>query len=51
MKGWHCSLEGVNTYEEFPAPLKEYVTYLEQELNVPIKLVSIGPDRTQTIMR
>ncbi len=51
MKGWHCSLADVKTYEEFPVPLKEYVTYLEQELNVPIKLVSIGPDRTQTIMR
>ena len=51
LKGWHCSLADVKTYEEFPAPLKEYVTYLEQELNVPIKLVSIGPDRTQTIMR
>ena len=51
MKGWHCSLADVKTYEEFPAPLKEYVTYLEQELKVPIKLVSIGPDRTQTIMR
>ena len=51
MKGWHCSLADVKTYEEFPAPLKEYVNYLEQELNVPIKLVSIGPDRTQTIMR
>ena len=51
MKGWHCSLADVKTYEEFPAPLKEYVNYLDQELNVPIKLVSIGPDRTQTIMR
>jgi adenylosuccinate synthase len=51
MKGWYCSLANVKTYEEFPGPLKEYVTYLEQELNVPIKLVSIGPDRTQTIMR
>ena len=51
MKGWYCSLANVKTYEEFPVPLKEYVTYLEQELNVPIKLVSIGPDRTQTIMR
>ena len=51
MKGWHCSLADVKTYEEFPESLKEYVTYLEQELNVPIKLVSIGPDRTQTIMR
>lgn len=51
MKGWYCSLDGVSTYEEFPAALKDYVTYLEMELKVPIKLVSIGPDRTQTILR
>ena len=51
MKGWYCSLDGVSTYEEFPAALKDYVTYLEMELQVPIKLVSIGPDRTQTILR
>lgn len=51
MKGWYCSLDGVSTYEEFPAPLKAYVDFLEQALQVPIKLVSIGPDRTQTIMR
>jgi adenylosuccinate synthase len=51
MKGWHCSLAEVTQYEEFPEALKEYVTYLEEELQVPIKLVSIGPDRTQTIMR
>lgn len=51
MKGWHCSLENVKSYEEFPVQLKAYVTFLEQELQVPIKLVSIGPDRTQTILR
>jgi adenylosuccinate synthase len=44
-------LAGVTEYEEFPEALKEYVTYLEEELQVPIKLVSIGPDRIQTIMR
>jgi adenylosuccinate synthase len=51
MEGWHCSLENVKSYEEFPVQLKAYVTFLEQELQVPIKLVSIGPDRTQTILR
>jgi|UniRef100_UPI0040486503 adenylosuccinate synthase len=51
MKGWYCSLDGVSTYEEFPVALKDYVTYLEMKLQVPIKLVSIGPDRTQTILR
>lgn len=51
MKGWHCSLADVRNYDEFPAELKAYVAYLESELHVPIKLVSVGPDRVQTILR
>ena len=51
MRGWYCSLAEVTQYDEFPEALKEYVTFLEGELQVPIKLVSVGPDRTQTIMR
>ncbi|WP_087940734.1 adenylosuccinate synthase [Algoriphagus faecimaris] len=51
MKGWNCSLEDVRSYDEFPEELKAYVSYLESELNVPIKLVSVGPDRVQTILR
>ena len=51
LKGWNCSLADVRSYDEFPTELKEYVAYLESELNVPIKLVSVGPDRVQTILR
>lgn len=51
LKGWNCSLADVRSYEEFPTELKEYVSFLEQALNVPIKLVSVGPDRVQTILR
>ncbi len=51
MKGWHCSLADVRSYEDFPVELKDYVSYLEEELKVPIKLVSVGPDRVQTILR
>lgn len=51
LPGWHTSLAGVTSYEKFPAALKDYVTYIEEELKVPIKLVSVGPDRKQTIMR
>ncbi|MBC6366540.1 adenylosuccinate synthase [Algoriphagus sp. AK58] len=51
MKGWNCSLAEVRSYNDFPTELKEYVSYLESELNVPIKLVSVGPDRVQTIMK
>ncbi len=51
MKGWNCSLAGVRSYEDFPQELQAYVSFLESELNVPIKLVSVGPDRIQTILR
>ncbi|MBB6328684.1 adenylosuccinate synthase [Algoriphagus iocasae] len=51
LKGWNCSLANIDSYEKFPVELKEYVSYLEDELNVPIKLVSVGPDRSQTILR
>lgn len=51
LKGWNCSLADVRSYDDFPVELKEYVSYLEDELKVPIKLVSVGPDRVQTIMK
>jgi adenylosuccinate synthase len=51
VKGWHQSLQGVTDYDGFPQELKEYVTILEEELQVPIKMVSIGPDRNQRILR
>jgi adenylosuccinate synthase len=51
LKGWNCSLDEVRNYEGFPQELKDYVSFLESELQVPIKLVSVGPDRVQTILR
>ncbi|MCP4521225.1 MAG: adenylosuccinate synthase [Cytophagales bacterium] len=51
VQGWNCSLENVKSYEEFPQEVKDYVSYLEDKLSTPISVVSIGPDRTQTIMR
>ena len=37
--------------EQLPKELNAYIEFLEKELNVPIKIVSVGPDRTQTIHR
>ena len=51
VQGWNCDLTGLTSYEESPAELKAYVQYLEQKLEVPITVVSVGPDRVQTIMR
>lgn len=50
MKGWNVNLKGI-TEQTLPAELLQYVTFLEQQLGVPITIISTGPDRTQTILR
>lgn len=50
-KGWEADLTGMSTYEELPQELKEYIEFIEKELEVPIKVISVGPDRKQTIMK
>jgi adenylosuccinate synthase len=51
MKGWSQDLTKMSKVEELPANLNAYIDFLEKELEVPIKIVSVGPDRTQTIHR
>lgn len=50
MPGWNCSLDGVSP-DNVPFALSQYVTFLERELKVPITLISLGPDRSQTMYR
>jgi adenylosuccinate synthase len=50
-KGWKADLTGMHNYEELPAELKTYIAFIEAELGVPIKIVSVGPDRKQTITK
>ncbi len=50
LKGWNTSLTGVSE-NQIPIELAQYVDFLEKALNVPITLISTGPDRTQTIHR
>ncbi|MFL5729509.1 MAG: adenylosuccinate synthase [Cytophagaceae bacterium] len=50
-KGWNCDLTGKNSCEELPAELLAYVSFLEKELQVPISVISVGPDRNQTILK
>ena len=50
-KGWNNDLTGMTTYEELPIEFKEYISFIEKELEVPIKIISVGPDRTQTIVK
>ena len=49
MPGWKTDLTGVRSREQFPNELREYITFLEKELQVPVKYVSVGPDREQII--
>ncbi len=51
LTGWKTDLTKLSSIEEIPSELNDYVEYLEQELNVPITIVSVGPDRKQTLMR
>lgn len=51
LKGWQTDMTKMQSESEFPAEFSEYVKFLEKELNIPIKIISVGPDRAQTIMR
>ena len=49
--GWKKPLTGVTSESDFPEELNNYISYLESQLGVPISIVSVGPDRSQTILR
>lgn len=51
LKGWSEDLTKMSKAEDLPSALSAYIDFLEKELEVPIKIVSVGPDRTQTIHR
>jgi len=51
LKGWNKDLTGLDNLEQMPEELKEYIQFIEQETGVPISIVSVGPDRTQTLIR
>jgi adenylosuccinate synthase len=51
MPGWSQDLTRMSSTEQLPKNLMDYIHYLEEALEVPIKIVSVGPDRTQTIHR
>ncbi len=51
LPGWSEDLTGLKSMEELPKSLVDYILYLEKELETPISIVSVGPDRTQTIPR
>lgn len=50
-KGWKQDISKIRSYEDFPAEFKKYVEFIETECGVPVKIISVGPDREETILR
>mgnify|MGYP001308855382 FL=1 len=49
--GWNEEITQINNYQQLPDNFKKYVTFLEKNLELEIKIVSVGPNRKQTIIR
>jgi len=43
-------LTGITELNQIPKKLADYITFLEKELEVPVKYLSVGPDRVQTLV-
>ncbi len=51
IKGWKEDISKIDVYDQLPTEFKDYLNYIENEVKVPIKIISVGPDREQTILR
>lgn len=51
MAGWTLPEDGVQELHQLPSSLSDYISFLEKELNVPVVIVSVGPDRKETLAR
>lgn len=51
MNGWKEDISSMEEYGELPGALKEYISYIENETGIPVDIISVGPDRSETIIR
>lgn len=51
IEGWDDDLTGIDSLDKLPAKVHAYIEYLEKQLETPITVVSVGPDRVQTLIR
>jgi adenylosuccinate synthase len=49
--GWKSDITGVRKYEDFPEKFKQYVDFIEKETGCPIRIISVGPDRKEIVLR
>lgn len=50
-KGWKTDISEIKSYKQLPKEFKNYIQYIEQEVNTPVTIVSTGPDRSQTMLK
>jgi len=51
MEGWNTPVTSCRTTEDLPPRFKRFIQFIEQETGVPVEIISVGPDRTQTIFK
>jgi len=49
--GWKGDITGKRNFNELPAALKKYIEFIENQTGIPVTIVSVGPDREETIFR
>ena len=49
--GWNADITGVRRYEDFPQAFQDYVAFIEHETGCPIRIISVGPDREEIVLR
>jgi adenylosuccinate synthase len=51
LKGWKLDLTQISNADDMPVELQDYISFIERETGVPVSIVSVGPDRKQTLLR
>jgi adenylosuccinate synthase len=50
-KGWNTPITGIRSEKDFPIELNSYIKFIEDQVGVPVSIVSVGPDRDATVFR
>jgi adenylosuccinate synthase len=51
LQGWEADISGIREFNKLPVALKQFIEFIENRTGVPVTMVSVGPDREETIFR
>ena len=51
LPGWKCDIRGIRKFEDLPKACRDYILFAEEQMGVPIKIISNGPAREDVIYR